>query len=84
MLSTGDWISLLGSLALVAVGYGALRARVAALEEKVREGRDQEARSNEDQGRRIGALERWQEGVQKVEEFRRRQTGAIRAPQQEE
>lgn len=83
MLSTGDWISLLGSLAIVAVGYGALRARVAALEEKIREHRDQETRSNEDQGRRIGALERWQEGVMRVEEFRRRRTGTVPVPEED-
>ncbi|MFL5310784.1 MAG: hypothetical protein ACJ79H_10070 [Myxococcales bacterium] len=89
MLSTAEWLSLVvslgGSLAFVAVSFGSLRARVVALEEKIREHRDQETRSNEDQGRRIGALERWQEGVEKVDADRRRRTrtGAVPVPEED-
>jgi hypothetical protein len=85
MLSTGDWIALLFSLLTAAVGYGALRAKVAGLEQLVRELRDNNLRSNEDQGRRLGALERWREAAEAVERERQRtKTSARGVPAQEE
>lgn len=78
LLSTGDWIALLGSLLGAAVGFGALRAKVAQLEAGQRELREANTRSNEDQGRRLGALERWREAAEAVERERQRSKTSAR------
>lgn len=85
MLGTDTWISLLGSLAIVAVGYGAIRAKVAAQGELLRELREIVNSSNQRQGERLGALERWQEAVREVEKDRRRRpTGTVPVPERED
>jgi hypothetical protein len=83
VLSTGDWIALLGSLLGAAVGYGVLRAKVAMLETGQRELREANTRSNEDQGRRLGELEGWRKAAEAVERERQRtQTSARGVPAQ--
>jgi hypothetical protein len=83
VLSTGDWIALLGSLVTVVAGYGALRAKVAQLDAGQRELREGNQRSNEDQGRRLGALERWREAAEAVERERLRTKTSARGHAQE-
>jgi len=78
MLTT--WLSLalsLGtSLVVVALSYGAQRARISALEATVKELKDENRTSNQRQGERLGELEGWKKAVEAVE-YERRRTGAI-------
>jgi hypothetical protein len=73
-VSTAFWLALIGNLVVVAVGYGALQAKVASLKEAVNELRT----SRDKHGERIGRLDT---KVQIIESHQvRRPTAAIGAP----
>lgn len=52
-MTTAQWLQLIGTIVVVAVGYGALSQRVSQLREDIRELKG----SQRDQGQRIGRLE---------------------------
>lgn len=77
MLSTGEWISLLGFAVSVAVLWGKHQAQMAGLKAEVKETRESDKR----QGERIGVLEERVAAIEAVDKDRiRSATGAHPIP----
>jgi len=71
-LDTGHWLTILGSLAAVAVTFGVMQARVAVLRESLRELVNEVKRSQESNGRRFEDLNTRTVRLEAVAEVRRR------------